>query len=195
MHGNRYLRTKARQRFRSLGGIHGVAPAHGQQRHIAANVVHLGNQVGVARMIDASPLDRHHIAHMARLFRVIGLVGVVCRHHFDGDIADLQRIARCNDAHIARNLVGAYRGADNDGVLSGDTGDILRREVIVMIVADENQIGGGGLALELPGVEIDHRIVSGDAKAGMAQPLNAFQHDVPPFTYWAELAWPMIYRE
>ena len=66
---------------------------------------------------------------------------------------------------------------DHHRVQLGDLGDILRRQVIVVFVGDEDHVGGAAGA-ELPGVDVDGGTAI-QPKAGVTEPMYTLEHGSP----------------
>src|SRR5690606_31848693 len=70
--------------------------------------------------------------------------------------------------------------AKDKRLLLVNTGDILRRAVIRMVMADQNQVGSRRVRGEVPGINVYHRSVlmrrAVDSKTGMPQPVDPLQH-------------------
>jgi hypothetical protein len=61
-----------------------------------------------------------------------------------------------------------------------DQSDVIRGAMVVMIVANQDEIGGRGIGWQTPGIDVDYRAIivrrSIDAEARMPQPMYPIQH-------------------
>jgi hypothetical protein len=184
MHGDGDLRPDGRG---GLGGLlrrHHVSPADGEQGDIAADLLHLGDEVRVPGEVEAFPFNGEDEAQPAGLPRVESFVDVVGRHRFDLHALHGEALAGAHGPGTF-HLGGRRRAADDHGVRLAEPVDVLRGAMIEVLVADQDEIGLGCPGGDLPGVQVDHRGAV-DAEGVMAQPVDPIQqartlsHGRPP---------------
>jgi hypothetical protein len=159
-----------------LGGLlrrHHVSPADGEQGDIAADLLHLGDEVCVPGEVEALPFDSEDEAQPAGLPGVESFVDVVGRHRFDLHALHGEALAGAHGLG-AFDFGGRCRAADDHGVRLAEPVDILRRAMIEVLVADQDEIGLGRPGGDLPGVQVDHRRPV-DAEGVVAQPVDSIQ--------------------
>jgi len=174
VHRHHDLRTNPRGRLSSLLRIHRVGAPHRQERHVALDRVHLGDQVCVPGVIDPPAARGDNIAHMSGRAWMIGLVRVVGRHDLDRYPCDLQLISGTYRACLpCRDLGDAVGRAQHYGRWPADALDVLRGEMIMVTMRHQDQVRLR-TSLQLPGVDVDHGFAN-DAETGMSQPGHALQ--------------------
>ena len=179
-----------RQRGSGLGGGHGVGAAHRQEGDVTRHGPCIGGVVGIAGHIDPPALQRDHIAHPAVPAGVEGLAEVIGGHGGEGQVLHGVRLSGAHRQQLRRCKAGLQRRRHTrlrqhqHRVGLHHPADILRGEVVIVVVGDEDHICIAGRVRHAEGVE-PHRHRAGIADAAVAVDGKTAQnviHGAPPFS-------------
>src|SRR5665647_3225349 len=113
------------------------------------------------------------VEHFAGLAELVDVVGGDGGH---GDAAQRRRLAGAErDRRDPVDLGGHGRRPDERRPRRGQAGDVVRAEVVVVIVRDEDEVGRRSVGGELPGIDVD-RAGTVEAERIVAKPVDVLDH-------------------
>ena len=147
---------------RRLPGIHRISSSDGDQRKVTAYGSVLLQRVRIPRGIDLQAVTIDHIAKPAVSSGVEGLKLIVGRHsaYIDACKADPVSLFHADIVHHARaDLLHVTDHTLGDHVLCGrfaDFGNVLRREMVVVGMRDQDQVRVGRFPRDPERIDVDH---------------------------------------
>ena len=164
--------------------------AHRQEGDVTRHGPCIGGIVGIAGHIDPPALQRDHIAHPVVPAGVEGLAEVIGGHGGEGQVLHGVRLSGPHRQQLRRGKAGLQcrrhtrlRQHQHRAGLHHPT-DILRGEVVIVVVGDEYHVRIAGRVRHAEGVE-PHRRPAGIADAAVAVDGKTAQnviHGAPPFS-------------
>ena len=128
--------------------------AYWEYRDIRANQIHFRDEFGVSGIVNVVKVHRNDEPQATRFFRIAHAVYGIGRERFYADLVDSDALPG-TDHFALRNMRLNCLIAEDNGILTAQLFNIGNGAEIVVVMADEYDIGVECAANDTPGVDVN----------------------------------------